>query len=559
MAAISGFGQELPKEPIGKHIHDGVIYWHKDMPYYMFIGSDSTGEDILMHSRHQAKYSNPSYFDTYGWNFIRTKWAVDKITHEKVVPEQEIMWEVFVDGDAPVTTPVFTSKSAYLVNGVRYFTNDLIMELSAKELNPALSSGIRSIYYSINNAAYIKYEKALKLNPKDTFDVKYFAVDNVGNFEKPVKFAYKADDYSIKYAVDSYAPETDLVATFMIKDNVAFAGPNTGFSFKSRDKGAGVAFTNYYFDSPDSLKTYGGKPFTLAEAGLKKGWHEIHFFSVDWVTNKEIVQTKGFYVEDNIPLVYISAKGSYFSKDSIMFVNDTTSIRVLATGNVGIKRIAYKFTDDKTYQVYTGPVRLPQNYKPRQDLKYFATDSVDNESAVYVLKLERDKYQPNVHFMIIGPQFVRNDTTYVTDKTAFGTFNYDTLSGVGRDRLCVNGERSKQVSFVKPGIYVVIDSVWDNVGNLKVLEKTFHSDSSVPEITFTFSNPVTIDDTYPSGMILFIAIEDETGIKSYRTTVNGKDFLGTNFQGKPGNYRVETTAIDFLNQAAIKSVEFQIK
>lgn len=551
LIAQVGFSQSIPKEPIGKFMRDGVVYWHKDLAYYVFIDSDSTGAGTdLLHSKHQAKYSNPSYFDTYGWNYIRTKWAVDKTTHIKAVPEQEITWEVYVDGEPPVTTTSFLSKSAYLVKGVRYFASDLMMELQSKDKD----AGVRHIYYSMNNQDYVLYEQPIKLNPKDTFSVKYFSVDNVGNFEKVRNFAYAADDYNIKYAVDANAPETELMTTFK---NNRYVGVNTEFVFKSKDKGSGVAYTYYSIDN-DSLHTYVG-PFTATFHGLKLGWHTIKWYSVDWVTNKEREQSKKFFLELAVPEVYISAKGAYFSKDSIMFVSDTTQIKIEASTPMGVKGIAYKFTDDKAYQRYDRPIMLPHQYKARQDLRYFVQDSIDNESGIYVLKLERDRSKPNVAFMLTGVSFVRGDTTFVTSQTKHGTFNYDTLSGIGKDHMIVNGKRVKAVDFSKPGVYDVMDSVWDNVGNINTLRRIYRCDTSAPNIEFHFSNTMHNNSVYPVGMILFLAIDDETGIKSYKTVINGKEFVGTNFQGRPGSYKVEVTAIDHLGQSATKSVEFQIK
>lgn len=548
-AAIKAFSQELPKEPISKWVTDEMIYWHKDLPYYVFISEDSTGSMDMLHSKKQKKYSEPAYFDTYGLNFIRTKWAVDKITHKTVQPQQEIEWPVFVDGIAPETEPKFTSKSAYLVNGVRYFTKDLVMELSANDLN----SGVRNTYYSINDSVYIKYDRPINLNPKDTFKVKYFSVDNVGNYEKPKIFAYNADDYNIKYAIDAFPPVTKLV-TKLIRGK--YLGPNMPIEFSSKDRGSGVAFTNYIIDDGE-IKVY-EKPFMLA---LPEGTHSLKFFSVDRITNKENEHLVRFIVDSTGPNLYIAAAGGYFSRDSIMYVSDSTKIRLSASDHRGIKQIAYKFSDDKSYKPYTGPLMLPKDYKARQDLRYFATDSTENDSKVHVVKLHRDISKPRVKFVITGSQYFRNDTIYVTNQTKFSRANYDSLSGIATDKLFRNDTLVKQVEFDKEIVYCVKDTVVDNIGNTTVLHQVYKRDSESPVINFTFSGPHILGGAmYPKGTILFFSITDSTGIESFKIAVNGKFISnGGPFTGPPGDYHVEVVATDYLQQSATKSVVFSIR
>lgn len=542
-------GQELPKEPISKWVTKDMIYWHKELPYYVMITDDTTSAPDVLHSKKQAKYSEPAYFDTYGYNFIRTKWAVDKTTHKAVTPQQEIEWPVFVDGDSPTTEPKFISKSAYLVDGVRYFTKDLMMELNADDEH----SGVRSTYYSVNDSVYIKYTEAIALNPKDTFKVKYFSVDNVGNYEKVKVFKYNADDYSIKYAIDAFPPVTKLV-TKLIRGR--YLGPNMPIEFTAKDRGSGVAFTNYTVDGGE-VKVY-DKPFTLS---LPEGPHTLKYFSVDRITNKEDEHVLNFVVDSTGPNLFIAAAGGYFSRDSIMYVSDSTKIRLSVNDYRGVKQVAYKFSDDKSYKPYTGPVVLSKDYRARQDLRYFATDSTDNDSKVHVIKLHRDLSKPRVKFAVAGPQYFRNDTIYVTDQTKFSRANYDSLSGIAVDKLFRNDTLVKNIEFDKEIAYHVKDTVIDNIGNTAILHKVYKRDSESPIINFTFSAPHTFDNViYPKGTILFFAITDATGVESFKITVNGKPLTtGGPFAGPPGDYHVEVLAIDYLKQSTMKSVVFSIR
>jgi len=543
----AGFGQQLPKEPISKWVTSDVIYWHKDLPYYVFISDDSTGSTDMLHSKKQKKYSEPAYFDTYGYNFIRTKWAVDKTTHKTVQPQQEIEWPVFVDGIAPETEPKFISKSAYLVDGVRYFTKDLMMELDADDQH----SGVRSTYYSVNDSVYIKYTDAIALNPKDTFKVKYFSVDNVGNYEKVKMFKYNADDYSIKYAIDAFPPVTKLV-TKLVRGT--FLGPNIPIEFSSKDRGSGVAFINYTIDNGE-VKVY-DKPFTV---NLSEGWHTLKYFSVDRITNKEDEHSVRFYTDNIGPVLFISAAGGYFSRDSIMYVSDSTKIRLSVNDARGVKQVAYKFSDDKAYKVYTAPVVLTKAYKARQDLRYFATDSVDNDSKVHVIKLHRDGTPPIVKFHLDGANFTRRDTTYVTSRTTFIRLNRDTLSGIASDKLYVNDVKVKELAFSDQTTYHVIDTVADNIGNVATLAKVYKCDDEAPVIEFVFSAPAAPDGSFPPGTIMFYSIKDHTGVDTFKITINGKPLTANSFEGPAGMYKAEVVATDYLKHASMKSVVFTIR
>ncbi len=543
LTAISySYSQQLPYEPISKYVKNDVIYWHKNLPYYVAISSDSTEDYDIMHSDKQKKYSNPAYFDTYGYNYIRTKWAVDKTTKKAI--QQEITWPVFVDGTPPITKSKLSSKSEYLINGVRYFTKDLMMELIATDVN----SGIRNIYYSVNDSTYEKYSEPINLNPTDTFKVKYFSVDNVGNFEAPKKFTYNADDYNIQYAVDSHAPETNLMVNKVV-------GPTTEISMTSKDKGSGVAITNYTIDDGE-LQVY-TKPFTLD--GLSEGFHKISWSSIDRVLNKEKEHRRNVYLDVKSPVIFMSVGSSYYSKDSIMCISDSTHIKLVAYDAHGIKKVAYKFDRDKSYKIYTKPLILPANYQDRQNLRYFATDSLDNDSEIYVLKLQRDSGKPKINFVIDGVSYTRNDTVYVTNKTKFTTFNYDSLSGIEFDKFYVNNESAKSVIFDHEMIYDVVDTLKDNVGNINTQRRIFSCDFTPPKINFVFSEPKIISNNlYHEGTTLFFTITDNTGLESFRITVNGKPIVGTALTMKPGVYKVEAVAVDLLKQISQESISFVV-
>lgn len=91
--------------------------------------------------------------------------------------ESEHIYEFYVDKTPPTIIQEISGKS-FVANGREYSSGRSQLKISTID-NKA---GIKEIFYSINNGAYVKYEKPVTLaNTSGTLSVKSYAVDNVGN------------------------------------------------------------------------------------------------------------------------------------------------------------------------------------------------------------------------------------------------------------------------------------------------------------------------------------------------------------------------------------------
>lgn len=91
--------------------------------------------------------------------------------------ETEHIYEFYVDKTPPTIIQEISGKS-FVANGREYSSGRSQLKISTID-NKA---GIKEIFYSINNGAYVKYEKPVTLaNTSGTLSVKSYAVDNVGN------------------------------------------------------------------------------------------------------------------------------------------------------------------------------------------------------------------------------------------------------------------------------------------------------------------------------------------------------------------------------------------
>lgn len=100
-------------------------------------------------------------------------YATDRVNNR----ETEHLYEFYVDKTPPTIIQEISGKS-FVANGREYSSGRSQLKISTIDNK----SGIKEIFYSINNGAYVKYEKPVTLaNTSGTLSVKSYAVDNVGN------------------------------------------------------------------------------------------------------------------------------------------------------------------------------------------------------------------------------------------------------------------------------------------------------------------------------------------------------------------------------------------
>ena len=162
---------------------DGKLYWPKDKPIYLFMADNPAGDNkTKLESKKTQQYTNPFYLDTEGINYIRTRHAVNTKTKQMVLPKIEIMFEVYADGIPPTTTIDLKNSPAYISRQDKkaYYGKDLQVQLTAKD---ALS-GVKDIYIKIGEQDFEVYTETITLTQGGAYEVKYYAVDNVGNAEE---------------------------------------------------------------------------------------------------------------------------------------------------------------------------------------------------------------------------------------------------------------------------------------------------------------------------------------------------------------------------------------
>ena len=349
LMTLTGFSQEQPKEKKDAYEVDGKVYWNKELPISITLSSpDNTNIEL----------KKPFFLDTEGVNFIRTKWEMDS-TGTYIYPLQEQEWRVYADSKSPVTKPKFIAEESYEFKGKKYYSDDLKVELiSTDEM-----SGVAKIYYSINGSDYVIYENYIIFEVGIDVDLKFYAVDNVGNVEDISELSYDYDHNNLNFGIDNEPPKT-----FVINKNFLFS-PKDVIILESEDiNGVGVHSTYYAIDS-NEYDQY-NSPIKLID--VEDGIHELRYFSQDWINNKEEVDSLMFYLDAIAPEIKISEE---IVKDGL---TNLRQITISVTDNKsGVDKVMVQLRKGENFEMYTKPFLIDITH---QEIKIKAVDGVGNES-----------------------------------------------------------------------------------------------------------------------------------------------------------------------------------
>ena len=185
-------GQEITNEKPGIFLDEsGKLFINKKLPVYLWlsVSPEENAPAYLLTSDSSKSYTNPMYFDTEGNNTIHSAWAVNKVSKKTVYPLLDMVFAVYADSRPPVTKAKLTGKSLFTKEGIMYYADKVLMELSAIDA----VSGISSSFYSINGKPYEVYSGGLSITDAGIYTISYYSIDNVGNTEavKQKKLALK--------------------------------------------------------------------------------------------------------------------------------------------------------------------------------------------------------------------------------------------------------------------------------------------------------------------------------------------------------------------------------
>ncbi len=543
---------------------DGKLYWNKDLPLYINVSSKPNEKGHELKSKIHAKYTNPFYLDTEGLNYIRTRYAVDKETKKKIYPKIEVLFEIYADSKAPVTKASFTGSKKQVFNGKTFFGKNLTVTLKSKDIG----SGVKTTYYSINAEPFKEYNGSVEIDAnEDVCELKYYAVDNVGNTEDNIK-------NKVLFYIDEDAPETFHNVTGINLDGYIIA-LNTKIYLNKSDAKSGVKMTYYKFDEGPFIP-YNGNVLPLKQ--LSEDNHTLTYYSEDRVGNVETIKTFKFFLDKSAPILTSDVLGDRFIVDGRIYFSGRTKLKLTAVDNkAGVKEVKYS-VDGSEFGKYEDPFYLPK--KPGFHIvKYFAIDNMDNNTGMGSDKYKKYKYStkkiyvdlvgPTLKHSFLGKRFSTRDTMFLGNSSKIKLSAIDSESGLQYISYAIDGEQ-KETIYKEPfnvlgsGKHMIEYFGYDNVNNRNISSFYVIVDDSPPEPNYTFSvkpyRKKGILNVYPSYVTIYLSgIDIMTGTEKIFYSINGsieKLYIAPITGFKKGENTLKFKTVDKLGNEKYSEVSF---
>ncbi|HON17628.1 MAG TPA: hypothetical protein PK990_00495 [Salinivirgaceae bacterium] len=555
--------QEQPKHPIKAYkAPDGKLFVNKTQPMFLWLSTspDESSPKYRLESEQHKKYTNPFYFDTEGYNTIRTPSQVDTVTKQTVYPKQDIIFEIYTDSRPPKTQIRFDYKVSFKRGDKLFFKAETPIELTAYDE----MSGVEKILYSIDRAPYQEYQNPIQLTEEKEYFLQYYSVDNVGNVEK-IK--------TQTIVIDKTPPSSSIIIKKDRHENIVSG--KTAIEIVTEDPGSGTKVLRYRLDN-QQYRIYSGP---IQTQYLSEGEHKLEFYAEDNLGNIEPIQTFDFYVDKTPPIVVEEILGNKFIANNVEYSSGRAKYKITAFDNKsGVKEIYYSINGGPN-QLYTEPFYL-ESTKGQIVVRTFAIDNVNNSSTSGQSSQAKGSFYvdlagPQLKYKFIGNTFYDRDTVFITSKTKIQLIAEDKESGLDFIEYSLNNQNVVRYSepFVveNEGIYSLQFTAYDKVGNSNQRDFIFVIDNSAPEIFERFSilpigTKIILDkqmNVYPNQVILFLSATDaKAGLQTIRYRINQGQFMVYSEPIKrfePGrDYKIEIIAVDKLGNEMSRTIEFSV-
>lgn len=561
--ALTSYAQEqLKHEPCTYINEKGRFFVNKNLGVYLWL-STSPDENAPKHrlfSETSPQYSNPFYFDTEGWNTIRTPSQVDTATKKVIMPLQNIIFEVYSDSKSPQTAidlgkvPLYTTTG-----GILYCGKGLQVSLTAKDE----TSGVKTLYVSVNGQPFQEYSQPVALNEQKEYTIKFYSVDNVGNPEETKEK---------KVVADLTGPSSEVVFEGDKFENVL--SPRSIIKLNSTDDLSGLDAIYYKIDDGAERKYYN----YISLSTLGEGMHTLTYYGVDKVKNEETAKNYEFFLDKSAPIVVDEVLGNQFVVNGKAFSSGRTKFKITAVDNkAGVKEIYYSLDGGINYQLYDKPFYLPSKAGSLR-ITFYAIDNVNNKggankeskrtSATYV-----DLTGPALSHQYTGPVFITRDTVFINKDTKIILKGTDIESGM--NKIDYRIDSGSEVPYDQPfhieteGFHHVDYVGYDNVENSNRSDFFLVVDNTAPEVYTRFSivplKTKTIEgkayESYPAHVVLFLSATDtKVGYSKIYYSINGtaERLYVSPISGftKGTKYTIKTRSYDYLGNNQEQVFEF---
>ncbi|WP_309088937.1 OmpL47-type beta-barrel domain-containing protein [Domibacillus sp.] len=372
-----------------------------------------------------------------------------------------------------------------------------------------------NIYELIDGKAVLVAEKVNNLS----YTVSNLSYENHEYFVTSYSNSFGESDRSnvvlAKLIVDTEAPVTKAEAP------AGWTNQKASVTFSATDNETGVADT-YYSVNGGEYKA--GTSFTIEEEGV----HNISFYSVDKVGNKETAQTIEVKVDQTAPLTRANATDTW-SKENV-------TVKLAASDEEsGIAQTFYSINGSD----YAEGTAFNVEKEGINKISFYSVDKAGNKEAVQTIEVKVDQTAP----------VTQSDATdqWLKDDAVIHLMATDYASGTAKTYYSIDGSVYKEgTSFriSKEGITAVSFYTVDQAGNAeeaKTIEVKI--DKTAPVVSMNlleeYALGASLDLTYKA--------EDTTsGVSVETLTFNGQTYENSDdvTLGQPGTYTASVTVTD---------------
>ncbi len=560
LAALSTQAQQQPKYHMRIYQDSaGKIFVNLKQPLYFKVSPSPNvnSQKYLLTNSSTPGIVNPLYLSHEGINEVYTPWAIDTATKQHIYPLRNVVFVVYADGTPPFSKLEY-NKNYIQRSSRKFFAPGLKISLFATDR----LSGVQLLAYSINGQSFKTYDSSLEFTKQGKYKLSYYAVDNVGNVEKPKTF---------EFYIDNKPPETELeIVGPHLRDAVS---ARTKLILRSQDSGVGVKSIYYSLDDLDTV-VYRN---VLNFSNMEEGRHSLVYYSVDLLGNKETVHKYNFFLDKTPPLILEDIIGNSYFVGNVQYLSGNSKLKLTAIDNYsGVKALYYSF-DGKNWQLYKEPIPFPETNKIVK-LVFYAVDSLGNKSSIDeslamkggVFKTYMDLTPPQISYKFVN-YYQSGDTVFLGPRSKIILSAEDSQSGVRQINYQLDTSEikdyNKPIKVLEQGSHKLTVTAFDNVNNIEMKDVYFKVDTAAPRTKIFFSLPARGKENglkvYPRRLKVFIVAQDNlTGVKNINIFVNGKKVAGnlTMLSQLPkGKVKLKVVSSDYLGNERTQIYRFIIQ
>lgn len=542
---------------------EGKVFVNKSLPVYIRLSTspDSPDQSPWLKGANKTSVASPAYFLQEGYNSIRHPWAVDTVTKEIVYPMQDVIFEVYADSRPPRTTIHYGAGKTFTRGGRIFLKGAATITLEASDE----LSGPENIFYSLDGNPFSPYSSAVRMDEEREFMLAYFAVDHVGNAEKPKE---------VRIFPDLSPPQSTVEIGGDRFENVLSG--RSKILLRAEDTGMGIDKILYRIDS-SAWRNY---QMPVNAGLLEQGEHTLAYCAVDLTGNREEEKTYVFSVDKTPPVIVQEMVGKSFISGGKEYASGKTQIKLTTLDNkAGVKEVFYS-VNDAAFVRYEKPF-YPVDSKGDLTIKTYALDNVGNRSentgegeSLTIPYL--DLSGPAVSHAYKGPTFIMRDTVFISARTGIILKAADSESGLNRIEYSVDASETvpfnTAFSLEQEGLHTLNITAYDNVENTGHSAFVVRLDNTGPEISVGFSirpigfRPVdgAVLEIFPMHAVVFLSCTDAlTGYDALFYSLNGA--VEKRYTAPVGSfvsagiYTLKIRALDKLGNESRKEISFAVE